>query len=202
MNPCPETVHAQDWLDGALAPAEAARFEAHLAACEACADEVAAFRAVYAELAALPLLDPRPELYDRIVAAVVPQRAPRWVRVAGGVYAAGLAASLVAIGLAFARPESGAWLGGLLVAAARAVTGTGAFVIGSVGEGAVRMAGFLAGEGLLALALRILVATFSQPLVLTLVLAATLVCAVVLWWMRPRERNTHPEVTRVGLLAL
>jgi hypothetical protein len=202
MNRCPESAHVQDWLDGALASADSARFEAHLAGCEACADEVAAFRTVFAELDALPLLDPRPELYDRIVAEVLPHRAPPWVRFVVGVYAGALVACLGILVGALLRPGPGNWVQALLAAGVRAVADTSMFVIGSVGEGLARTVGFLAGEGLLALMLRVLVSTFGQPLVLLLVLAATLVCAAVLWWMRPRERDAHPEVTRVGLLAL
>lgn len=202
MKHCPESAHVQDWLDGALASSDSARFEAHLAGCEACSDEVAAFRAVFAELDALPLLDPRPELYDRILAEVLPQRAPHWVRVAAWVYAGALVACLGIVVVVLSRPGPGDWVQALLAAGVRAVTDTSMFVIGSVGDGLTRTVGFLAGEGLLALTFRVLVSTFGQPAVLTLVLAATLVCAAVLWWMRPRERGTHPEVPRVGLLSL
>ena len=59
MNHCPENPNVQDWLDGELAPAEAARFEAHLATCAQCEAEVASFRVVFSELRAVPLLDPR-----------------------------------------------------------------------------------------------------------------------------------------------
>jgi len=68
MNRCPETINVQDWLDGTLEPEAAARFEAHLAGCAECEAEVAAFRVVFAELRSLPLLDPRPELFQRIMA--------------------------------------------------------------------------------------------------------------------------------------
>src|SRR5262249_37553436 len=93
MNRCHEIVHVQDWLDGLLDPGETTRFEAHLAGCAECAAEVAAYRVVIAELRALPLLDPRPELHERIMAEVLPQHAPRWVRVLGWAYAGALTAS-------------------------------------------------------------------------------------------------------------
>ena len=44
MNHCPENPNVQDWLDGELAPAEAARFEAHLAGCEGCTNYVEQMR--------------------------------------------------------------------------------------------------------------------------------------------------------------
>jgi anti-sigma factor RsiW len=75
MNRCPETINVQDWLDGTLDPQAAARFEAHLAGCAECEAEVAAFRVVFAELRTLPLLDPRPELFQRIMEEVLPHRA-------------------------------------------------------------------------------------------------------------------------------
>ena len=54
MNRCPETIKVQDWLDGELAPAEAARFEAHLTACGECEAEALTFRVVFNELRAVP----------------------------------------------------------------------------------------------------------------------------------------------------
>ena len=61
MNHCPEKLKVQDWLDGELPPHEAARFESHLATCAECEAEAAAYRVVWSELRALPLLDPRPD---------------------------------------------------------------------------------------------------------------------------------------------
>ena len=93
MTRCPETRNVQDWLDGTLEPEAAARFETHLAGCAECEAEVAAFRVVFAELRSLPLLDPRPELFQRIMDEVLPHRAPRWVRVLGWTYAGAFAAT-------------------------------------------------------------------------------------------------------------
>src|SRR5262249_9396615 len=97
MKLCPHHIEIQDWLDGALPAAEAERFTPHLAACPECAAEVAAFQLVFSELRALPLLDPRPELFERIMDQVLPQRLPRWVRVLGWAYGFAFLASLAAI---------------------------------------------------------------------------------------------------------
>ena len=61
MNTCPDNSELQDWLDGQLSPGESARLEAHVASCVACAAEVDAYRAVFAGLDTLPLLEPSPE---------------------------------------------------------------------------------------------------------------------------------------------
>ena len=45
---CPESIRAQDYLDGELVPAEREAFEAHLAGCAVCEREVAVYRRVFA----------------------------------------------------------------------------------------------------------------------------------------------------------
>lgn len=202
MNHCPEIIKVQDWLDGFLEPEEAARFEAHLAGCPECEAEAAAFRVVFSELRALPLLDPRPELFERILDEVLPQRAPRWVRVLGWAYGGMLAASLGLIGSAFVLPAPSAWLHGIIAAGTRSLTNTGTFVLRTLGEGFAHFAEALAGGGSVGRTLRVLGALLSQPAVLVTVLAAVVVCAALLWWMRPRERSASGELPHVGLLGL
>src|SRR5262249_17432311 len=109
MNRCRETALVQDWLDGTLAPGAAERFEAHLAGCRECEAEVAAYRTVFAGLRSLPLLDPRPELFERIMDEVLPNHAPRWVKLLGWTYGVALTATVLAIGSAFVLPAPSAW---------------------------------------------------------------------------------------------
>jgi anti-sigma factor RsiW len=66
----PGSERLQDFLDGALPAGQAGRLVAHLDACEACASEADAWRAVYARLGALPELAPRAGFADRVMAAV------------------------------------------------------------------------------------------------------------------------------------
>jgi hypothetical protein len=208
MNRCTETLKVQDWLDGELPPPEAARFEAHLAGCAECEAEAAAYRVVWSELRALPLLDPRPELFDRVMEAVLPHRPPRWVRVLGLGYAGALAASLVAIGSAFVLPGPNAWVHAILASGTRALTETGTFVLRSLGDGLVRLGETLAGGGAVHRLWKLLAGTLSQPAVWLTLIAAVLVCAALLWWMRARERRGVPgeagpgEIPHVGLLGL
>ena len=54
----------------ALDAAELAEFEAHLATCEICQDEVADFCETAAELSLLSLAPPPPSLRDNIMAAI------------------------------------------------------------------------------------------------------------------------------------
>jgi anti-sigma factor RsiW len=63
----------QDWLDGDIAPADAAAVETHIANCSACQSELASFRQLDAALratAAVPVLDTQfdARLFDRIEA--------------------------------------------------------------------------------------------------------------------------------------
>lgn len=202
MNHCPEMNKVQDWLDGLLPLDEAARFEEHMGHCAECEAEATAYRVVFSELRAMPLLDPRPELFERIIDEVLPQRAPRWVRVLGWAYGGMLAGSLVLIGSAFVLPAPSAWLHGVIAAGMRSLTNTGTFVLRTLGEGFAHFGEALAGGGSVGRMLRVLATTLAQPAVLVTVLAAVVVCAALLWWMRPRERRASSELPHVGLLGL
>src|SRR5262249_1875360 len=174
MKRCAQTIKVQDWLDGELAPEEAARFEAHLAGCPECEAEAPAYLAVFAEVRALPLLDPRPELFDRIMDEVLPNRAPRWVRVLGWAYAGAFAASVAAIASTFVLPGPSAWMHGVIAAATRALTGTGTFVLRTFSDGVVRMGETLSGSGSAARLLRLLWGALAHPaFLLTLAAAIT-----------------------------
>jgi len=202
MNRCRETRNVQDWLDGTLEPEAATRFEAHLAGCAECEGEVAAFRVVFAELRALPLLDPRPELFQRIMDEVLPHRAPHWVRVLGWTYAGAFAASAVAIGSAFVLPGPNAWLRGVIAAATRSLTGTGTFVLRSLSDGLARAGETVTGAGSAGRMLKLVWGALAHPAVMVTIVAAIAVCAGLLWWMRPRERRETGEIPHVGLLGL
>jgi len=205
MTRCPETRLIQDWLDGELAPERAARLEAHVAGCAACSAEASGYRALFGELRALPLLDPRPELFHRIMDEVLPQRAPRWVKVVGWTYAGAFATSLLAIASAVVLPGPSAWLHGLIAAGMRSLTGTGTFVLRSLSDGLARFGEALAGDGGAARWVGPLGAALAHPVVWLTATAALSVCAALLWWMRPRERDERPEpgeMPHVGLLGL
>lgn len=202
MKRCPETINVQDWLDGTLEPPAAARFEAHLAGCAECEAEVAAFRVVFAELRSLPLLDPRPELFQRIMDEVLPHRAPHWVRVLGWAYAGAFTASVATIGLGLALPGPNAWLHGVIAAATRSLTGTGTFVLRSLSDGLARAGETLTGEGSAGRMLKLVWGALAHPAILVTIVAAIAVCAGLLWWMRPRERRATGEIPHVGLLGL
>ena len=202
MNTCHEIINVQDWLDGELSPAEAERFLAHMAGCAECEAEATAFRVVFSELRAMPLLDPRPELYERILDEVLPKRLPKWVRVFGWAYGTALAGSLALIGSAFVLPTPSAWLHGVIAAGMRSLTSTGTFVLRSLSEGLAHFGEVLAGGGSAGRMLRVLATALTQPAVLVIILAAVAVCAALLWWMRPCDRRASEELPHVGLLGL
>lgn len=202
MNACPETLKVQDWLDGELAPDEAARFATHVATCVACESEAAAYRIVFSELRSVPLLDPRPELFHRIMDEVLPHQAPRWVKIVGWTYAGAIAASLAVIGSAFVLPGPNAWLRGVIVAGTRALTDTGTFVVRSFGTGFARMGEVLAGEDGAGRMLKLLGGALAHPAVFFTLIAAVGVCAALFWWMRPRDARATREMPHVGLLGL
>ena len=194
MNHCPDSHQLQEWLDGELAPADAARIEAHVATCASCAADVEAFGLVFAELQALPLLEPSPELHTRIMDAVLPQRVPHWVRVIGWAYAGSLAACAVLLVGAFLMPQSSDWMHGIVAAGMSAFSHAGVFVMRSLTES-------LAQAGEVAHWLRLILGIVLQPVVLSLVAASVLGCVALFWWMRPRVRREAREVSHVALLS-
>jgi hypothetical protein len=173
-----------------------------MATCPECGAEAAAYRVVFAELRSLPLLDPRPELFERIMAEVLPHHAPRWVRVVGWAYAGAFATSVAAIASALVLPGPNAWLHGIIAAATRSLTGTGTFVLRSLSDGFARVGETFAGGGSAGRTLKLLWTALANPLVLMTIVAAIAVCAGLLWWMRPRERRETGEIPHVGLLGL
>ncbi len=172
MKHCPETLKIQDFLDGELAPEAAAAFQAHVSDCRECEAEVAAFRVVFSELRAVPLLDPRPELFERIMEQVLPHRLPRWVKVLGWAYAGAFAASLAAIGSAFVLPGPSAWLHGVIAAGLRSLTSTGSFVLRTLSDALARTGEALAGGGSAGRLFRLLGSAFAHPAILLTVVGA------------------------------
>jgi hypothetical protein len=83
---CNQSHRIQDYLDGLLPAPVLRAFEVHLESCASCSAEVAAYRAVFASLHAVPLASPRETLADRVVArlraeASAPRRCPESRRV-------------------------------------------------------------------------------------------------------------------------
>jgi anti-sigma factor RsiW len=67
---CQELVElVTDYLDGALAPAERARFEAHVSGCEGCAAYLEQMRSTLALLGALPADALSPQAHGELLAA-------------------------------------------------------------------------------------------------------------------------------------
>ena len=147
-------------------------------------------------------LDPRPELFQRIMDDVLPHRAPHWLRVVGWAYAGALTASVAAIGSAFVLPGPSTWLHGVIASATHSLTGTGTFVLRSMSDGLARVGETVAGEGSAGRALKLVWGALSHPAFLVTIVAAIAVCAGLLWWMRPRERRATREIPHVGLLGL
>ena len=119
MPPCALTDHVDAFLDGDLARAEVAAFEAHLPGCAACADEVTLARRLHAGLRALPAEPCPDDVFDgalaRIAAlerdrpAAVPgaRRAPRWRAVGvGAVLLALLALTVLVVRAPAEAPEA------------------------------------------------------------------------------------------------
>jgi anti-sigma factor RsiW len=182
----------QRWLDGEGKPAERARVAAHLAACDACAGEARAFRALLAAMSALPP-SPAPVppfLASRIVAAVTAERAarrrPRWLEVLGTAYTGSAVALVLTLGVSPWRQDVLEGMRGafslLLSGSVGAFVGAFDRVVSLLSAGlALREA---AGQALLPLAPlgRSLDVLLAQP-ELRVGVSVALVLTTALWWM-------------------
>lgn len=205
MSTCPETFRAQDYLDGELVPAERTEFEAHLAGCQACAAEVAAYAAVFERLAAIETWEPAPGLADRVLAEVMPQHPSRALGAALWGAGVAVAASGAAIAAAWLVPGPRAWMSALVAAAAHSVTNTLMFVVKAINGGGLELLDALgrAGGAVARFASlgRALAASLAQPAVAFTLWAALVAGVAVLWWMRPREDRSVREDHHVGILG-
>lgn len=206
---CTHRDRIQDYLEDDLSAAEARAFREHLGACAECAAEVAIHRRVIAMLEEAPLLEPRPELTERVLERVLPsrQRARRVARLRalGWGYAASLAACLTAVGLWVASPAGQHALSALSVLASRRLLETtklsvqlASFVLVQVTAAGHAMGTLLDRFAPLG---RALVAVFGQASVLGPLAAAAVISLTMLWWLRPREARPSRGVRHVGVLG-
>jgi anti-sigma factor RsiW len=184
-------------LDGEGRPAERARIEAHLARCRPCADEVRAFRALFAAVAALPPspAPPPPFLAARILAAVAADRAarrrPRWLEVLGTSYAGSAVGLLLVLGLSPWRADL---LEGLRGVFSMLFSGSVSAFVGAFDRVVSLLTAVVrlreaAAEALLPLAPlgRSLEVLAAQP-ELRVGLAVALVLTTALWWILNHHR--------------
>jgi anti-sigma factor RsiW len=207
MMRCTESDRLQDYLDGELPAEAAARLETHVQGCERCTAELALYRRLYDSLALAPLFDPRPAVTERVLAQVLPSRVRRRQRIAalGWAYAGLVAASVAGLVIGGSQPGPRQLVESLSTGASRALVEYGLWVINGLGASVQRVADLMRFADLavprLAPLARALGALVMQPAFLGTVLASTLACALLLWWMRPRPRGRGEEVRHVGLLG-
>jgi hypothetical protein len=210
MSHCPHTHRVQDYLDDALAPAEASAFQLHLDTCDACAAELIAFQKLTDVLEHAPAWDPGLAFTERVLDHVVPSRVRRrFVTVVGWGYTAVTAVSTFTLATWLTRPDTPHWIAarlselylhalqGMLLALHTLVEGWIRF-----GNGWDLVAGL---GGRLSPLARVLGLTLTQPLVSGSIAAAIAVCVLMMWWMRPRAggalRARGKEITHVDLLG-
>ena len=206
MTHCPESLRVQDYLDGEFAPAEREAFEAHLAGCAICEREVAAYRRVFARMAALETWDPGEAFADRVLAEALPRHSHRWAPVLAWGAAASVAVSTLVIAAAVMLPGPRAWTTGLFADATRSLAASCVFVLKSLNGGVLHVLDGLGASGAVlarfSSLVRVLVISASQPAVAFTLWAALLAGVALLWWMRPREDRSVREEHHVGMLGL
>ena len=206
MTVCHASLQIQDFLDGLLPDAERSGFEAHLATCPQCAADLAIYRRVFGELESLPLLEPSASLEARILALVLPKAQPAWVRRLGFAYAASLVVSLAGLAGAALLPAPRAFLQALVAAGVRSAVSVSLFVLDALNATALRVVdamGALDGAVTrVAPYARMLAGSLSHPAVMFPFWGALLACAVVLWWLRPREGRSVRGIRHVGILGI
>ncbi len=206
MTVCHASERIQDFLDGLLPNAQQASFEAHLASCPQCAADLAVYRRVFGELDSLPLLEPSASLEARILAEVLPQAQPEWMRKLGFAYAASLIVTLAGLAGAALLPAPRAFLQVTVAAGLRSAVSALLFVLDALNATALRVVDALGAietfVGRFAPFARIVAAPLAHPAVQLTIVGALLACAVVLWWMRPRDGRSVRGIRHVGLLGL
>lgn len=207
MMRCTESERLQDYLDGELPAEAAARLKTHFEGCERCTAELALYRRLYDSLARAPLFEPRPEVTERVLAQVLPSRARRRRRIAvlGWAYAGLVVASVAGLAIGGAQPGPRQLVQSLSTGASRMLVEYGLWIINGLGASVQRVADLMRFVDLavprLAPLARAIGALLLQPAFVGTVLASTLACALLLWWMRPRSRGRGEEVRHVGLLG-
>ncbi len=206
MSRCSQVARVQDLLDGLMSSGDAAAFRGHLASCADCAAEAASLQRLFAVLESpLPVVMPD-RFGEKVLDQVLPARLRRRRLAAlGWGYAAALVACGGAIALWALAPGRQAWIGTLSAQASRRLLSAGLFVLNSIGASAVRLAdgwGWVhaLGERLAPLG-RAFGAVLAEPDIGLAVWAAAVVCAALLWWMRPRPSPAVRKVRHVGFLG-
>ena len=209
MTLCHASAQLQDYLDGLLATGERVEFESHLEHCPHCAAELASYERVVSALGSVPLLELPAGLEARILAAVLPplsQHRPAWVRPLGLAYAASLIVSLAALAAATLLPVPRALLQTVVASGMRSAVNALLFVLDALNATALRVVDVLGAidgvMGRVAPLARTLAGSLSHPAVWMPAWGALLACAVVLWWMRPRDGRSVRGIRHVGLLGL
>jgi anti-sigma factor RsiW len=206
MTRCSETHRIQDYLDGQLERSAEESFRAHLADCDACGAELVRFTAVFGALAAAPTWDPGPSLTERVLDRVLPSRQRRrhWVRAAGWAYAGVVAASLAAFAAWLIHPGTVGQIGALWGAASHQVVRITVFTLDAAAFAALNVANGWSALQTASLHVaplaRALGAVLSPRAIGLSLLPAVLASAVVLWWMRPRGRDSR-GMRHVGVLG-
>lgn len=207
MNTCAHHHRIQDLLDGELAPAEAAELHLHAATCTRCSAEIAAYQRVFHSLGAIPLVEPRPELTERIFARVSPAARThrRFVRAFGWSYGGAVAACLAGLLLWAIRPSSSVTFANLLGEASRRILGLLVFLLDAYAFAILRVAdgwGFLvSAAGRLAPVQRALATLLGHPSIELSLALATLSCVALFWWMRARDPRDRKGIRHVGVLG-
>ncbi len=212
MKPCDAAERLQALLDGELDAAAESDVRRHLLECRECAAELALYERVFASLDAIPMAEPSPALAGRILDRVLPSRArARWLRALGWGYGAAAAASAAAALGLLVQPATRAWIGALGVEASQRVAQAAVFVVDAIAVTLVQIAGgwvLLEQLGVrLGPLVRALNTVLSRPGVDVTLALATLATALLVIWLRPRERDggrasSSREIEHASLLAL
>jgi anti-sigma factor RsiW len=191
MRPCPETVRVQSFMDDDLPGHEAEAFRDHLAGCDTCSAELAAFARMVAILDRAPVWDPGPRLTEQILDKVLPTRVRRrFVATFGWAYSTATAVTTFALISWLMTPGTPRWITSTLSELYLQALRTSLLALHTVVDGWVRF-----GDGWTLLGTfverlaplgRALAVSLSQPAVALSIAAAFAGTVLVLWWMRPR----------------
>jgi len=207
---CAESERLQEYLDGELGAEDEARLSEHLATCAECAVELALYQRVFATLDATPMLEPSPELTERILHRVLPSQVrKRWLTAIGWGYGVSAAASVAAAVAALGTPMPRTAMALVGIDAAQRLAQATMFVVDSLAVAMVRLAGGWSllhefGEHLSPI-FRVISSLLGRSGVDVTLALASVATGLLIVWLRPRDLNrvrAPREIEHAGLLAL
>jgi anti-sigma factor RsiW len=199
----------QALLDGELSAAAEEALRAHAALCPTCHAELEGYQQLLATLRAAPEWAPSEEVRERILDRVLPSRIRhryrQYAQIFGWAYAGATAVLTFATLNVVSRPELRAaalqWAGDMALGGIRLLVTTLDVLVVAVSRVPERVRDLEEFFRLFSPLGRALERSFELPVIQGSFWAAAIACAVLLYWMRARERRARRGGPHAAILV-